>query len=93
MGNKPHRIPCYASVHVCDTFCYAYDYVNTNFEAFVYELLIGHTPITKILIEHTLIIRIYSISVLEKNSSFPSYAALQICGFFKDCQYIFSQDS
>ena len=28
----------YASLHACDTFCYAYVYVNTHFE------LIEHTP-------------------------------------------------
>ena len=53
--NKSHRIPCYASLHICDTSCRAYVYVNTHFEAFIYELLIENTPITTILIEHTLI--------------------------------------
>ena len=57
--SKPHKIPCYASLHVCGTFCYAYVNVNTHFEALVYELLIEHTPITTILIEHKLKSRIY----------------------------------
>ena len=94
-GEKPHKISCYASLHVCDTLCCAYFYVNTHFETFVYELSIEHTPITAILIEHRLISRIYLISVLERKSTtyevfLPMLHSTSVAfssGTYKDCQY------
>ena len=95
MGKKPHKISCFASLHVCDTLCYAYVYVNTHFETFVYELAIEHTPIITILIEHRLISRIYLISVLErKNTTYEVFLPMLYftsvafsSGTYKDCQY------
>ena len=39
--NKPRRMPCFGSLHVCDTFCC----VNSHFEAFLLKIPIEHTPI------------------------------------------------
>ena len=88
--NKSHRIPCYASLHVCDTFFFN---LNAHFEVFAYELLIKHTSITTILLEHTLI----SINLCTRGKTyyirhFLFYAALHICdpflsGTYKDFQY------
>ena len=55
-------------VFVFVTFFFPYVYVNTHFEAFIYELIIEHTPIATILIEHTLIGRIYSFHIAYGNS-------------------------
>ena len=44
-GKKPQRLPCYGSLHVCDTFCCKCVYVNTHFEVFLFKILIEHTLI------------------------------------------------